>query len=247
MGPFSTNKLVVHTQRGLSTSGTMTAVFMHGDDVEWTLLDDDDEVFVEADQKKMMTTTAEKEKLSEQQQIEGLRAELERKEAELFRTREELRVARLDLARAAAQSASAARLTAATTQNNNNPHIRDGRWYASFPPTAGASVSEAPVLVAVCTGCGYAKPADLLGVSFHEGISRFNATRKIPSTQPRFKCSRCDARRTRPKPAASAAAGCPADDKLDQLLEMGFDLETSRIELRRSGGDVETALRVLLA
>merc|ERR1712167_141306 len=51
----------------------------------------------------------------------------------------------------------------------------------------------------------------------------------------------------RPKPAASAAAGCPADDKLDQLLEMGFDLETSRIELRRSGGDVETALRVLLA
>ena len=228
----------------------MTAVFMHGDDVEWTLLDVDDEVFVEADQEKTMTTTAEQVKLSEQQQIEGLRAELERKEAELFCTREELRVARLDLARAAAQSASAARLTAAATtqnNNNNNPHIRGGRWYASFPPTTGASVSEAPVLVAVCTGCGYAKPADLLGVSFHEGISRFNATRKIPSTQPRFKCSRCDARRTRPKPVASAAAECPADDKLDQLLEMGFDLETSRIELRRSGGDVATALSALLS
>ena len=50
----------------------MTAVFMHGDDVEWTLLDVDDEVFVEADQEKTMTTTAEQVKLSEQQQIEGL-------------------------------------------------------------------------------------------------------------------------------------------------------------------------------
>ena len=71
----------------------MTAVFMHGDDVEWTLLDGDGEVA------QVGETTTTEETLSQQQQhVEELRAALDRKEAELMRTREELRVARIDIA-----------------------------------------------------------------------------------------------------------------------------------------------------
>ena len=204
----------------------MSAVFMQGDDVEWTLLDGDGEVA------QVGETSTTEETLSQQQQhVEELRAALDRKEAELMRTREELRIARIDIARAATQSASAAR----PTPNNNNPHLRDGLWYASFPPE-GASVSDAPVMVAVCVGCGYAKPAELLGVAFHEGIPHFQLCRGIPARQPRFKCSKCDTRRT-----------AHAEGKLDQLIDMGFDRDAARTELRRSGGDVEKALRTLLA
>ena len=205
----------------------MTAVFMHGDDVEWTLLDGDGEVAQVGETTTTEETTAEQQ---QQQHVEELRAALDRKEAELMRTRRIAGRADRHRTRRHASSASPrARRPTTTTL------IRDGLWYASFPPE-GASVSDAPVMVAVCVGCGYAKPAELLGVSFHEGIPHSIVSLGSQRDSRDSSVRSCDTRRT-----------AHAEGKLDQLIDMGFDRDARELSCAARAVTWRSAPPALLA
>merc|ERR1719263_705161 len=220
----------------------MTAVFITGADDEWTLLENDG---TERPPENDGTVTSD----VRADELEAMASKLASTQVELARTQEQLRIARIGIAR----------LETPSNVSRHDPRLRDGRWFACFPTEQ--SSSDEPVLVAVCTLCGYAKPADLLGVPFHEGIACFDATRKIPAHQPRFTCAHCGKRapasaerndaaavmRRRSRPKRSAAAASFDDEKLAQITGMGFELNAAREELQRSNGDVEKALGALVA